>query len=111
MITLRDFEMPAYLVKKKKINLYKAFILKNGDDMKVNEDIDIFGLSPESAVQYMLYSMNNEEAEELNGKTVCFAVFTIDRAYLDTHNLIDNDDKPYFNKDNISITLKDKPIK
>lgn len=103
--------MPKYLTKKKKINLYKAYLLNPGDEMKVNENIDIFGLSYESAVQYMLYSVNNEEVSNLNGRSVCFAIFTIDRSYLDTHDLIDNGDKPYYEKENISITLKGKPYK
>jgi hypothetical protein len=100
--------MPKYLNKKKKINLYKAFILNPGERMDIKEDADIFGLSYEAAVQFMLYS--TDKSIDLKDKEIAFVIFTIERSYLDTHDLID-EGEVYYKDDNISITLKDKPYK
>lgn len=110
MTTLTDFKLPSYLNKKKKINLYKAFILNDGDRMSVNSNIDIFGLSYEAAVQYMLFSLTPTESADLNKKEIAFCIFVIDRSYLDMHPLVDEGDV-YYDNENISITLKGKPYK
>lgn len=110
MITLRDISLPACLSKKKKIQFYKAFILKDGESMVVNEDCDICGLTPEAAIQYMLYSTNPEDCQHLTGTTICFAIFEVDRNILNTTPLVDTGDV-YNKDDNISITLKGKPYK
>lgn len=105
-----DLDIPKEYKKKKKVTLYKAFILKDGDEMKVNTDIDILSLSHEAAILILITSLRLEDISSLKGKLINFAVleFTIDE--LNNTNLIDNGEM-YCQDSSFSITLKDKSYK
>lgn len=44
-------QIPKKFLKKKTLALYKAFFIKDGEDMQINVDIDVFGLTEEAAVR------------------------------------------------------------
>lgn len=110
MVTIKDLDIPKEFLRKKKIPLYKAFILKDGEEMNVDTDIDILSFTYEAAVQYMLNSMTMEEIDNLKGNYINFAIFTIDKSELTNKNLVLKEDAIY--KDgSISITLSNKIYK
>ena len=108
MVFLSEIKVPKNLLKKKKIPFIKAFLLKDGDEMKVNADIDIFAFTYEAAVQYMINSMNIEDIENLKGKTINFITFNILKDDLLTIPLTDHGEV-YNENDNVSLTLENKP--
>jgi len=108
MKTIADIDLPKEFIKKKKIKLYKAFILKDGEEMDVNINCDIFSISHEDAVQYLINSLSYEEARALEHKTVNFAIFTFNTSDLIDKSLIDDEDEPYVKDGSLSLTLKDK---
>lgn len=111
MPRLGDLEnIPKEYKKKKKLALYKAFILKDGDEMRVGTDFDILSLTHESAILFMMTSLNIEDATTLKGKVINFAVFEFSTDELMTKELVDIGEV-YCQDLSISITLKDKLYK
>lgn len=54
--------IPKSLLKKKRIPFYKAYpFLKEGEEMKVNENIDLLALTPEAAVEKYLKDIDLNE--------------------------------------------------
>lgn len=65
MSTIKDVkEIPAKMLKKDTLDVYKAYFFNKESDedhkMVVNENIDMFGLTPEAAVQELLESIPSE---------------------------------------------------
>ncbi len=111
MKTIVDIDLPKDFIKKKKMKFYKAFILKDGEEMDVNINCDIFSISYEGAVQYLINSMSYEEARDLENKTINFAIFTFNSSDLIGKPLLDDDSEPFVKDDSISLTLKNKVYK
>lgn len=111
MKTIVDVDLPKEFIKRKKLKFYKAFILKDGEEMDVNVNCDIFSISYESAIQYFINSMSYEEAKSLEHKTINFAIFTFNSCDLLGKSLLENDDDPYAKDDSLSLTLKNKIYK
>lgn len=111
MKTIVDVDLPKEFIKRKKLKFYKAFILKDGEEMDVNVNCDIFSISYESAIQYFINSMSYEEAKSLEHKTINFAIFTFNSCDLLGKSLLEDDDDPYAKDDSLSLTLKNKIYK
>jgi len=108
MKTINDIEgLPKEVLKKKKVALYKAFILNDGEEMTINTSIDILSISEETALQQMVNSMSYDDAIELKGKVISFAVLTLNKVELTEKSLID-EGEIYYQNGSLSITLKDK---
>lgn len=110
MSRLSDLDIPKEYKKGKKIYLYKAFILKDGDEMNIGTDIDILSFTHEAAIQFMMTSLTTEEVEVLKGKTVNFTVFEFSSSELLDKELIDSGEV-YCQDLSISVTLKNKIYK
>jgi hypothetical protein len=102
-----DLDIPKEYKKKKKVTLYKAFILKDGDEMKVNTDIDILSLTHEASILVLITSLRLEDISSLKGKLINFAILEFTNDGLNNTDLIDNGDL-YYQDLSFSITLKDK---
>lgn len=111
MKTLLDLDISKDILKKKKIKLYKAFILKDGDEMKVDVNSDLFSLSKEAAVQHLITSMTLEEANALENTSINFAVFNFDKEELTKKPLLIDADEVYFNDDSLLVSLSNKLYK
>jgi hypothetical protein len=102
-----DLDIPKEFKKKKKIKLYKAFILKDGDEMKVNTDIEILSLAHEAAILVLISSLRIEDISSLKGKLINFAILEFSSEELQSKDLIDVGEM-YCQDLSFSITLKDK---
>lgn len=111
MKTLNDLDLSKEILKKKNIRLYKAFKLKEDDEMIINPAVDVLSLSHEAAIQYMINDMSLEEAQGLANETINFAVIVFKTDYLLPLSLLENDDDVYFNNDSLSISIRDKIYK
>ena len=99
---------PKALLKKKKIPLYRAFIIKDADEvMNINSSIDLLAITKEDAVIQLVNELPEEEILTIVGKTVSFAVIELDRDDLLTKDVVDNGDV-CFEHNILSVTLKDK---
>ena len=109
---ITDIEgFPKALLKKKEIPLYKAFIIINPDDvMNINSNIDILSITQEAAVASLVNELPLDEANELKGKVISFAIIKLQKDDLLTKDIVD-EGEPYFENDHLSITLKDKIFK
>lgn len=80
MSTIKDIkEIPAKLLKNKTLDVYKAYFFDKASEedhkMKINENVDMFGLTPEAAINELLHSIPtevfvvqmNKEFEEMAG--------------------------------------------
>lgn len=108
-MTIKDVEnLPKDFLKKKNLEFYKAFIIQDPSEiMKVNANIDLLGITMEAAVASLVNTLPLEEALDIKGKCVSFAIFKLKKDELLEKNLVDNGDVN-FEKGMISITLKDK---
>lgn len=106
---LKDVEnFPSEILKKKNIEFYKAFIIHDpSESMKVNSNIDILGITQEAAVASLVNTLPLEEALDIKGKCISFAIFRIKRDELLEKDLTDAGEISFENG-LISITLKDK---
>lgn len=111
MKTLNDLDLSKDILKKKNIRLYKAFKLKEDDEMVINPAVDILSLSHEAAIQFMINDMSLEEAQGLENEIINFAVIEFKTDYLLPLSLLENDDDVYFNNDSLSISIRDKIYK
>lgn len=108
MKTILDIEgLPKEVLKKKTVPLYKAFILKDGEEMRIDVNIDVLSISEESALQKMANSLSYDDILDLKGKLISFAVITFDKSELISKPLVDAGEIFYENG-SISIMLKDK---
>lgn len=108
-MTINEVEnLPKTFLKKKNLEFYKAFIIHDPSEiMKVNSNIDLLGITMEAAVASLVNSLPIDEAMDIKGKCVSFAIFRIKKDELLEKNLVDNGDINFENG-MISITLKDK---
>lgn len=109
MTTINDVKgFPKELLKKKNVPLYKAFIIHDPDTtMNVNTSIDILAISEEAAVASLVNELPLEEAMNIKGKVVSFAIFKLLKEDLITKPLVDAGDV-FFENDLVSITLNGK---
>lgn len=106
---LKDVEnIPKEILKKKNVEFYKAFIIHDpADTMRVNSNIDILGITQEAAVASLVNTLPLDEALDIKGKCISFAIFRITKEELAEKDLTDAGDISFENG-LISITLKDK---
>ena len=107
MLRFNDLDIPKEYKKMKKIKLYKAFILKDGDEMRVNVDIEILSLNYEAAILILITSLRLEDISLLKGKLINFATMEFTLEELNKKDLIDVGEM-YCQDLSFSITLKDK---
>lgn len=119
------------LTKGKKITLYKAFRLNDGDKMNIDTNFDMFSFTMQDAILNLInreglrtvVKDNNPEdtdqlellldnASELIGAdfVISFAAFTFDKTELTQKDLVNNDMLTY-EDGSITITLSDKLYK
>ena len=99
---------PKELLKKKKVPLYKAFIIHDvGTKMEVNSSIDILSITKEAAIASLVNELPLEEALNIKGEIVTFAIFKVHKDDFVNKPTIDGGDI-FFKNDRLSITLKDK---
>ena len=110
MTRLEDLDIPKEYKKKKKIMLYKAFLLKDGEEMKICTDIDILSFTHDAAILFMITSLNIDDASLLKGKTINFAAFEFQNDELTKKELVD-EGEVYCQDLSLSLTLKDKLYK
>ena len=102
---------PKALLKKKEIPLYKAFIILDSDDvMNINSNIDILSITQEAAVISLVNELPLDDAMNLKGKIISFAIIKLQKDDLLTKDIVD-EGEPYFQNDNIAITLDKKIFK
>lgn len=108
-MTIKDVEnFPKEILKKKNLEFYKAFIIHDpSETMKVNSNIDLLGITMEAAVASLVNTLPIDEAMNIKGKCVSFAIFRVKKDELLEKDLVDNGDINFENG-MISITLKDK---
>lgn len=108
-MTIKDVEnFPKEILKKKNLEFYKAFIIHDPSEiMKVNSNIDLLGITMEAAVASLVNTLPIDEAMNIKGKCVSFAIFRVKKDELLEKDLVDNGDINFENG-MISITLKDK---
>lgn len=121
MKTLNDIGLPKDILKKKKFRLYKAYILKDGDEMNVQADIDIYGLDFISATKYLLSNMDINQLMELsfmdndkqrsNPTLISFLILTFDTEDIINKPLLLTDSDIYYKDNNLSVSIRDKPYK
>lgn len=106
---LKDVKnIPNEILKKKNIDFYKAFIIHDPDDtMRVNSNIDILGITEEAAVASLVNTLPLEDALDIKGKCISFAIFRIKKEELMEKDLVDAGDIKFENG-LISVTLRDK---
>lgn len=106
---LKDLEgFPKNLLKKKSLPIYKAFIITDPEEyMDVKVDIDLLAITEEAAVRALINDLPLDEIQDVKGKTISFAIITIEKESLDTKDVVDHGDI-YFKDEILSITLKDK---
>lgn len=99
---------PKELLKKKNVPLYKAFIVVDEEMvMNVNCDIDVLAISKEAAVASLINELPLEEANDIRGKVISFAIFKLLKEDFITKPVVDAGDV-YFENDMLSITLRNK---
>ena len=102
---------PKALLKKREIPLYKAFIILDSDDvMNINSNIDILSITQEAAVISLVNELPLDDAMNLKGKIISFAIIKLQKDDLLTKDIVD-EGEPYFQNDNIAITLDKKIFK
>lgn len=121
MKTLNDLGLPKDILKKKKFRLYKAYVLKDGDEMDVSVDFDVYGLSHISAAKHLLSNMDNNDLMEFINKTppintinpqlISFLVMTFDTEDILHTPLLSSEGDVYYKDDVLSYTLRDKQYK
>lgn len=96
------------ITKGKKITLYKAFKLQDGDEMHVDTKFDMFSFTMQDALQYL---MNTQDFDPIsttfNGTVITFATFTFDKTEITQKDLVDTDTATY-EDGTITLTLTDK---
>lgn len=108
MVTISHLKLPKELSKKKKLPFIKAFIMKNGEEMKVNADIDMFAFTYEAAIQNMINSTDISDINDLKGKTINFIIFTIPKDELLSKPLVIDSNEIFYEDGIISISLEGK---
>ena len=99
---------PKEILKKKKVPFYKAFIIHDvGTELKVNSDIDILAITQEAAVASLVNELPLEEAMNIKGEIVSFAIFRLKKDDFISKPVVDAGET-FFEKDLLSLTLKDK---
>lgn len=107
MTTLKNIniDLPKDIGKKKKIPLYKAWLKENGDELKVDVNIDIYSLTPEEAIERVIRSTLNN----LKDKIVAVIVFKFPKEELYNKDLVDHGDVFKCPSGlSFSMTIKDK---
>lgn len=105
MVTIKniDIDLPKEISKKKKIPIYKAWLKDNGDELKVDVNIDIYSLTPEEAITRILRST----LDNLKNKIVAVIVFKFPKEELYNKDLVDHGDV-FTSGLSFSMTIKDK---
>ena len=99
---------PKEVLKKKHIPLYKAFIIHDPEAvMNVNSNIDILAITAEAAVAALVNTLPLEEALDIKGKVVSFAIFKLVKEDFIKKPVV-GAGEIYFEKDRLSITLTGK---
>jgi len=108
-MTIADVKgFPKELLKKKYVPVYKAFIVVDEEMvMNVNCDIDVLAITKEAAVASLINELPLEEAQNIRGKVISFAIFKLLKEDLITKPVVDIGDV-YFENDMLSITLRHK---
>ena len=108
-MTITDVKgFPKELLKKKYVPLYKAFIVVDEEMvMNVNCDIDVLAISKEAAVASLINELPLEEANDIRGKVISFAIFKLLKEDFVTKPVVDAGDI-FFENDILSITLRHK---
>lgn len=108
-MTIADVKgFPKELLKKKYVPVYKAFIVVDEEMvMNVNCDIDVLAITKEAAVASLINELPLEEAQNIRGKVISFAIFKLLKEDLVTKPVVDIGDV-YFENDMLSITLRQK---
>ena len=99
------------ITKGKKITLYKAFKLQDGDEMHVDLCIDMFSFTMQDALQYLMNTQDVDLITEAigsgTGSVITFATFTFDKTEITQKDLVDGDTATY-EDGTITLTLTDK---
>lgn len=102
---------PKELLKKKTLNLYKAFIIKDSEDeMRINQSADLLAITEEDAVADLIKNSISSENPIQPNTEISFAVFKVDLKDMENKELLDNGED-YFKDGILFITLKDKIYK
>lgn len=113
--TIEDIGLPKDLVSKKKLNLYKAFVITNPDEkMEINQNIEILYTDFFTAVGHFLDQYSLEELDAFKKRvdagdypTVSYVIISVDLEDLRHKPLVD-EGEPYYENDQMAITLADK---
>ena len=111
--TLLDIpDFPKDLLKKKTLNLYKAYLVKDPDErLTVNRNIDLLAITPEDAVPNLLDNIPLEGLEEMQQSSepviLSFVHISLKMADMKKDDLVD-EGEPYFENGLLAITLNDK---
>ena len=99
---------PKELLRKKSVSLYKAFIIHDQDEvMNIDSNIDILAITEEAAVTSLVNELPLDEAMDIKGKIISFAIFKLLKDDFVTKPVVDHGDV-FFNRNMLSITLKNK---
>lgn len=107
MVTFKniDLDLPSGISKKKKIPVYKAWLKDNGDELKVDVNIDIYSLTPEEAITRVI--RNGDVGTDFKNIIMAVVVFKFLKDELYNKPLVDHGDV-FTSGQSFSMTIKDK---
>lgn len=112
MTTIKDLGIEKDYLKKKNVIFYKAFMVSDDAELKIDMDYDVYGITKEAAMQIILNSMGADELVSLEGKHVAFISLSIDRLDLSTSPVVEDGFGDVFYKNGIlGLTIRKKAFK